>query len=81
MQDELFTDVTLAAEEETFEAHKLVLSACSPYFKQMFTKTPCKHPVIFLKDVSAQQMAILLKYMYLGQISVKKEVGNFLEEI
>jgi hypothetical protein len=27
--------VTLAAEEETFEAHKLVLSACSPYFKQV----------------------------------------------
>jgi hypothetical protein len=44
----------------------------------MFTKTPCKHPVIFLKDVSAPQMAILLKYMYLGQISVKKEVtGSF----
>ena len=49
------------------------------YF-QMFTKTPCKHPVIFLKDVSAQQMAILLKYMYLGQISVKKEVSAILKD-
>ena len=45
----------------------------------MLTKTPCKHPVIFLKDVSAQQMAILLKYMYLGQISVKKEVSAGIE--
>ena len=69
----MFTDVTLAVDDVTFEAHRLVLSACSPYFKQLLTTTKCKHPVIFLKDVLANHVALLLKYMYLGQIAVRKE--------
>lgn len=69
----MFTDVTLAVDDVTFEAHRLVLSACSPYFKTLLTTTKCKHPVIFLKDVQADHVALLLKYMYLGQIAVKKE--------
>jgi len=48
-QDNQFTDVTLATETESFQAHKLILSACSPYFKKLFTQNPCKHPIIFLK--------------------------------
>ena len=76
----MFTDVTLAVDDVTFEAHRLVLSACSPYFKHLLTTTKCKHPVIFLKDVSADHVSLLLKYMYLGQIAVKKEeLGVFLK--
>lgn len=29
-------DVTLAAEGQFVQAHKIVLSVCSPYFKQLF---------------------------------------------
>jgi hypothetical protein len=69
----MFTDVTLAVDNETFEAHKLVLSACSPYFKHLLTSNKCRHPVIFLKDVESHHIALLLQYMYLGQIAVKRE--------
>jgi len=31
-----FVDVTLACEKMFIRAHKLVLSACSPYFMQLF---------------------------------------------
>ena len=72
-QEEMFTDVTLAVDNETFEAHKLVLSACSPYFKHLLTSNKCRHPVIFLKDVESHHIALLLQYMYLGQIAVKRE--------
>ena len=80
LQEEMFTDVTLAAEDVSFEAHRIVLSACSPYFRQLLTTTKCAHPVIFLKDVTADHVALLLKYMYLGQIAVKKEeLSTFLK--
>jgi hypothetical protein len=49
VQDGEFTDVTLATEGDQFQAHKLVLSACSPYFRQLFLANPCKHPIVFLK--------------------------------
>ena len=37
LQDKEFVDITLSAEGKSFSAHKLVLSACSPYFKSILT--------------------------------------------
>ena len=33
LQSEQFVDVTIAVEGRTLKAHKMVLSACSPYFQ------------------------------------------------
>ena len=44
---ELF-DVTLACEDETIEAHKVVLSACSPFFRNVFKKATHVNPFIYL---------------------------------
>lgn len=33
LHDESFVDVTLAVEGQLLKAHKMVLSACSPYFQ------------------------------------------------
>ena len=65
------TDVTLAAEGKTFQAHRMLLSACSPYFRHLFINNPCKHPTVFLKDVPERHMALLLEYMYAGRIAVR----------
>lgn len=36
-----FTDVTLACDGQTCKAHKMVLSACSPYFKSLLEVGCC----------------------------------------
>jgi len=71
-KEQLFMDVTLATETGSFKAHKLILSACSPYFKKLFIQNPCKHPIIFLKDVPESHIKLLLEFMYSGRISVKQ---------
>lgn len=35
LDQEDFIDVTLACEGQSFTAHKVVLSACSPYFRSL----------------------------------------------
>ena len=39
LQENLLTDVTLATETKQFKAHKLILSACSPYFRNLFVSS------------------------------------------
>ncbi|XP_065161077.1 protein tramtrack, beta isoform-like isoform X3 [Atheta coriaria] len=66
-------DVTLAVEGQFLHAHKLVLSICSPYFKEMFKQNPCKHPIIILKDVTHKNLKDILEFMYLGEVNVLRE--------
>ncbi|XP_063635349.1 protein tramtrack, beta isoform isoform X7 [Cydia splendana] len=66
-------DVTLAAEGRLLQAHKLVLSVCSPYFQEMFKMNPTQHPIVFLKDVSHSALRDLLQFMYQGEVNVKQE--------
>lgn len=71
---ETFTDVTLAVEGQYLKAHKMVLSACSPYFQVLFTNTPDdKHPILILKDITLADMKSLLDFMYRGEVSVDQE--------
>jgi hypothetical protein len=70
---EQFIDVTLSCGEHNFPAHKLILSVCSPYFRQLFLRNPCKHPIVVLKDVHFKYMKLLLMYMYRGEVSCPQE--------
>ncbi|XP_021193910.3 protein bric-a-brac 1 isoform X2 [Helicoverpa armigera] len=68
-----FVDVTIAVEGHLLQAHKVILSICSPYFKKMFQMNPCQHPIVVLKDVTHKAMKDLLQFMYHGEVSVKRE--------
>ena len=46
LQSESFVDVTLTTDEgQSLKCHKVMLSACSPYFQQLFMENPCQHPI------------------------------------
>ncbi|KAL9694012.1 hypothetical protein quinque_013297 [Culex quinquefasciatus] len=68
----MLTDVTLEVEQETFQAHKVVLSAASPYFKAMFTGglKECEMSRVKLQGVCPTAMARILFFMYTGHIRV-----------
>ncbi|CAB3231362.1 unnamed protein product [Arctia plantaginis] len=70
---ETFTDVTLAVDGQLLKAHKMVLSACSPYFQALFVNHQEKHPIVILKDVPYADMKSLLDFMYRGEVSVDQE--------
>ncbi|XP_053641900.1 longitudinals lacking protein, isoforms H/M/V isoform X4 [Cherax quadricarinatus] len=65
-----YSDVTIACAGKFYSVHKFVLSTCSDYFVDIMEKTPCKHPIIVLKDIRHQDLEALLNYMYLGEVNV-----------
>ncbi|XP_064080654.1 LOW QUALITY PROTEIN: uncharacterized protein LOC135197522 [Macrobrachium nipponense] len=67
-----FVDVTLAADGMQLKAHKLVLSACSPYFRDILRNNPCQHPVIILREVPIEDLEAVLAFMYEGQVNVSQ---------
>ncbi|XP_050548924.1 protein tramtrack, beta isoform-like isoform X2 [Daktulosphaira vitifoliae] len=73
LTSEAFVDVTLAVEGQMLRAHKMVLSACSPYFQTLFVGHPDRHPIVILKDVPLVDMRSLLDFMYRGEVSVDQD--------
>ncbi|XP_034230210.1 protein tramtrack, beta isoform-like isoform X2 [Thrips palmi] len=68
--DQAFTDVTISCPDGKLQAHKLILSACSPYFESVFKDNPCKHPVLIFREIKQREMSTLLEYMYRGEVDV-----------
>ncbi|XP_029673866.1 protein jim lovell [Formica exsecta] len=73
LHEENLVDVTLICAETSVKAHKVVLSACSPFFQRIFAENPCKHPVIVLKDFSNHELSTLIDFMYGGEVKIAQE--------
>uniref|UniRef100_A0A182WCZ6 BTB domain-containing protein n=1 Tax=Anopheles minimus TaxID=112268 RepID=A0A182WCZ6_9DIPT len=71
--EEDFVDVTLFCEGRKIRAHKILLSACSPYFKEVFKENPCQHPVIIFKNVRYADLLSLIEFMYHGEVNVLQD--------
>lgn len=79
LQNQEFVDVTLACDGSLIKAHKMVLSACSPYFQKIFADNPCKHPVIIMKDIRDHELKAIVEFMYKGEINViQDQIGPLL---
>ena len=57
LYERVFSDVTLVCDDQTqLQAHKIVLSACSPVLKKILLNNPHQHPLIYLRGVMQQEM-------------------------
>ncbi|XP_054718002.1 protein abrupt-like [Uloborus diversus] len=76
----VLVDVTLSCEGHSLKAHKLVLSACSPYFQSLFTENPCQHPIVFMSDMRFEIMKAIMDFIYNGEVNVAHdELSAFLK--
>lgn len=78
--DEMYVDCTLAAEGQEISAHKLVLSACSPFLNKLLKKHYDKHPIILLRDVTFFELQCVIEYMYKGEVNITHDqLSSFLK--
>jgi len=78
-EDKDFFDVTLACDDEQIQAHKVILSACSPFFRTILRRNPHAHPLLYLKGVKFTDLQSVLNFMYHGEVNVaQEELNSFL---
>jgi len=77
--DKDFFDVTLACEGNQLEAHKVILSACSPFFRSVLKRNPHTHPLLYLKGIKYEDVLAVLNFMYHGEVNIAQdELNSFL---
>ena len=74
-------DVTLVGQDqEKVSAHRLVLSACSEFFKNIFYSNTHSHPMLYLDGMDSSDINLMLDYIYQGEIQIQHDhLDRFLE--
>jgi len=79
-EEKEFFDITLACDDEQLQAHKVILSACSSFFKNVLRRNHHQHPLLYLKGVSFRDMEAVLNFMYHGEVNVAQDdLNSFLQ--
>uniref|UniRef100_A0A1B6HQT3 BTB domain-containing protein n=1 Tax=Homalodisca liturata TaxID=320908 RepID=A0A1B6HQT3_9HEMI len=79
LTSESLVDVTISCEGQFIKAHKMVLSACSPYFQELFQIHQVPHPVIIINGMSFLDIKLVIDFMYRGEVKVQEcDLGGLL---
>jgi len=74
-----FFDCTLSCGSRQLQAHKIILSACSPFFRSVLKQNPHQHPLLYLKGVTFTDLQAVLNFMYHGEVNIaQEELNSFL---
>jgi len=72
--EDYLQDVTLVGvDHKQISAHKLVLSACSEYFKDIFKNNKHSNPLLCLDGINNQDLNNILDYIYNGEVQIYQD--------
>ena len=76
-----FYDVTLVGEDQKkYPAHRLVLSSCSQYFKNLLKGSQSQQILLCLENMKSNDIENMLDYIYDGEVKLlEKDLQNFLK--
>ena len=57
-------------DDEQLEAHKVILSAASPFFQNILERNHHSHPLLYIRGSSKKNLSALLDFMYSGEARV-----------
>ena len=69
-----FTDVTLVCEDgHRIEAHKIVLAACSQFFRTVIKGNKHPHPIIYMRGLKTRDLVAIVDFIYYGEANIHQE--------
>ena len=77
---EEFCDVTLASEgNQKIDAHKIIIAAASPLFRDMLRNNKHSHPLLYMRKVQAKDLLNIVTFMYRGEVDIfQEDLADFL---
>ena len=73
-QDSEFSDVTLVCEDNhEIEAHRIILTACSPFFRKVLKRNNNSHPLIYMRGLKAKDLVAIVDFIYHGEANINEE--------
>ena len=64
---------------KNIEAHKVIISASSPIFRDILKINKHSHPLIYMRGVKAKNLSYIVNFMYYGEVSIyQDELNDFL---
>ena len=76
-----FFDLTLACDDaQEIQVHRVILSACSTFFRNILRRLPHHHPLIYLRGIKLTDLQSLVNFIYHGEVNIAQEdLNSFLQ--
>ena len=69
-----FCDVTLVSDDDvTIQAHKILLSSHSTFFRSILKKHVHANPLIYLHGINSSNLGFVLDYIYKGEVQLYED--------
>lgn len=74
-QSNALTDVTLVSDDRTvIQAHKVVLTSGSGFFKEFILNNPNPNPLIYMRGLKKEHLQMLVLFLYHGEVIISKDL-------
>ncbi|KAJ4369009.1 hypothetical protein N0V83_006091 [Neocucurbitaria cava] len=74
------TDITIAAYDQSFHLHKILLAARSPYFAKKLAEAPSTSSWKLPDNIPAQSLGVALQYLYFQEVSLRRALFGLSDE-
>ena len=69
-----FCNVTLTSEgNHQIKAHRVILAASSPLFRDLLRKNPHSHPLLYMRRINTKDLVSIVTFIYHGEVNIFQE--------
>ena len=69
-----FSDVTLVCDEiEEIKAHRIILTASSPFFNTVLKRNNHSHPTIYMRGLKSKDLVAIVDFIYHGEAKIYQD--------